>query len=61
MTIAYPYIWAWGTCQGKYPEIGKRKGRPCRMLARGSMNSALVEFEDGKRFVCSRNGLRRRP
>jgi len=31
----------------------------CRVVVRGRMNSALVLFEDGKRFVTSRNGLRR--
>jgi hypothetical protein len=35
-------------------------GEPCRVLARGTMNSALLEFEDGCRTVTSRNGLRRR-
>ena len=57
--ISYPYAWAWGTCGGKYPALGLRRGDVCRVLARGSMNSALVEFKDGARFVCSRNGLRR--
>jgi hypothetical protein len=37
-----------------------RKGQRCRVLARVSMNSALIEFEqDGFRAVASRNGLRR--
>lgn len=36
-----------------------RKGQRCRVLARGKMNSALLEFEDGFRVVTSRNGLRR--
>ncbi len=34
-------------------------GRPCRVLARGKMNSALVEFENGQREVVSRNALRK--
>jgi hypothetical protein len=29
------------------------------VLVRGSMNSALVEFDDGYLVVTSRNGLRR--
>jgi hypothetical protein len=49
----YPYIWFW--CK----VLGDRKGHPCRVLVRGGMNSALVEFEDGYRVVTSRNGLRR--
>jgi len=57
---AFPYIWRWGTCRGKYPEVGKRKGMRCRVLVRGRrMNSALVEFQDGFQTIMSRNGLRR--
>ena len=49
------YVYRWG----KYlPDL---KGRLCRVLARGSMNSALVEFEDGTRHVVSRNALRKSP
>jgi hypothetical protein len=33
------------------------KGRRCRLVARGSMNSALLEFLDGYRMVTSRNAL----
>jgi hypothetical protein len=29
------------------------------VLARGAMNSALVEFDDGVRHITSRNGLRK--
>lgn len=43
----------WGS-QGS-PLFGKR----CRILARGGMNSRLVEFEDGTRHVVSGNALRR--
>jgi hypothetical protein len=53
------YTWRWGTCGGKYPELGQRKGQQCRVLARGAMNACLVEFGDGSRFVTSRNGLKR--
>ena len=35
-------------------------GRMCRVVCRGRMNSALVEFADnGQREVISRNALRR--
>lgn len=34
-------------------------GRPCRILARGTMNSVLIEFENGERCVCSRWAVRR--
>ena len=33
--------------------------RECRVIVRGSMNSALIEFEDGQREVISRNALRK--
>ncbi len=36
-----------------------RKDQCCRLLARGSMNSCLLEFDDGWRMVTSRNALRR--
>lgn len=54
MSSAFPYVWAWTV----RPQPS-RKGQRCRVLARGTMNSALVEFEDGYRVVTSRNGLRR--
>lgn len=38
-----------------------RKGQTCTVLARGTMNSCLVEFEDGYLAVTSRNALRRKP
>ena len=59
----YPYRWAWGYGQrvwDLHDERVNRKGRPCRVVCRGGMNSALIEFEDGHRMVASRNGLRRR-
>jgi len=50
----YPYYWRVKT---RLPE---RKGQSCRVLIRGGMNSALVEFEDGYRVVTSRNYIRRK-
>jgi hypothetical protein len=35
-----------------------RKGQICFVLARGKMNSCLVEFEDGYQMVTSRNALK---
>lgn len=49
----YPYIWRVRT---RLPE---RKGQPCRMLVRGKMNSALIEFTDGHKVVTSRNYIRK--
>ncbi len=48
--IAFPLLFYWR-------RMG-RKGQRCRVLVRGGMNSALVEFEDGYRVVTSRNALR---
>ena len=48
---AYPYRYAWN-------RMGK-KGQRCRVLARGRMNTILVEFADGHRATTSRNALRK--
>lgn len=53
MDKMYPYIWRVKT---RYPE---RKGQLCRVLARGKMNSCLVEFEDGYKTITSRNYIRK--
>lgn len=45
------YIYRWDR-QG-------RKGQRCMVTARGTMNSCLVEFEDGFRMVTSRNALKK--
>lgn len=36
-----------------------RFGQPCRVVARGRLNSILVEFADGTRHVVSRYAVRR--
>lgn len=33
--------------------------KPCRIVARGSMNSIVIEFHDGQRECVSRNSVRR--
>ncbi|MCK9606221.1 MAG: hypothetical protein M0R33_07185 [Methylomonas sp.] len=45
--------WRWK----KY--LPERFGSRCRVLATGTMNSALVEFEDGAKFITSRYAVRR--
>lgn len=40
--------------------LPERYGQSCRILARGTMNSCLIEFEDGVRHVVSRNSIRKR-
>ena len=42
----------WG---GNSPYFGRR----CRIVARGAINSRLVEFSDGEMAVVSANALRR--
>ena len=49
------YTYNWGARHLGF----ERKGQRCRVLVRGKMNSALVEFEDGYRAVVSRNALRK--
>lgn len=46
-----PYIYRWNR-QG-------RKGQPCEVTARGTMNSCSVRFSDGYTMVTSRNALRK--
>jgi hypothetical protein len=57
----YPYVWFWRTnhVRGGRMFDRNRKGERARVLARGAMNSALLEFRDGYRVVTSRSGLRR--
>lgn len=44
----FPLVWRVRT---RLPE---RFGQHCRVLVRGTLNSCLVEFEDGYRVVTSR-------
>lgn len=48
------YVWYW---RSKLPE---RKGQPCRVIARGKLNSIMVEFDDGVRVVTGRYAVRRK-
>jgi len=56
--VKYRYAWAPRFRVPGMPVLD-RKGAVCRLIARGAMNSALVEFEDGAVHVVSRNALRR--
>jgi hypothetical protein len=42
-----------------HTNLPERFDEPCRVLARGRMNSILVEFGDGTRHVVSRFAVRR--
>lgn len=52
--MIYPFVWTWKT------RLAERRGMSLRVIARGKLNSCMVEFEDGERFITSRNALRRR-
>ena len=54
--MTYPYYFTFGNNEKR----ATMKGRACRILARGTQNSRLVEFEDGQREVISGNALRKR-
>ena len=49
------YIFCWGNNSKR----ATLKGKLCKVLFRGRMNSALVEFKDGQRECVSRNALRK--
>jgi len=56
------YIYRWGA-RFRVPGLPvlDRKGEECRVLARGAMNSAMIEFlSDGERHIVSRNALRKK-
>lgn len=53
--MEYPYFYAWGNNTKR----ATLKGRRFNVIARGAMNSALVEFEDGQREIISRNAIRK--
>ncbi len=47
-------------CWGNNSKRATMQGRLCRVICRGAMNSARIEFLDnGQREVISRNALRR--
>lgn len=52
-TEPFSYVWRVKT---RLPE---RKGSLCRVLVRSKMNSCLVEFQDGQRYVTSRQYMRK--
>ncbi len=52
----YPYYYAWKN-NSKRETLYQR---PCRIVARGALNSILIEFENGQREVVSRNAVRKR-
>lgn len=53
MTHAMTHIWYWRKW------LPERKGQPCRIVAVGRLNAALVEFDDGYRVITNRRAVRR--
>lgn len=51
MAPEWPYIYFWHRCG--------RKDQPCKVTARGKMNSCRVEFQDGFKMITSRNAIRK--
>jgi hypothetical protein len=51
----FPYYYAWGNNEKR----ATMKGRRCRVLMRGEMNSCLIEFENGQKEIVSRNAVRK--
>jgi hypothetical protein len=55
MNNLYLYEYRWGNNIIR----AKLKGKKCRILARGKMNTCMIEFEDGERHTISLNALRK--
>ena len=51
--MTHRYVW------GNNPTRALFKGRRCKVLVAGKMNTVILEFEDGVRLVTSRRALRK--
>lgn len=51
--LTFDRVWYWRTT------LPERKGQRCRVIARGKLNSACIEFEDGTRHIVVRHGFRK--
>ncbi len=49
----FPYYYRWGN----NPKRATMKGRHCRIVARGKMNSMQIEFKDGQREIVSQQSI----
>jgi hypothetical protein len=50
--MMFTHIWFWRS------RLSERKGQLCKVIARGKLNSILVEFADGFKVVTSRYAVR---
>jgi hypothetical protein len=39
--------------------LPERKNQSCRILAAGKLNSIMIQFEDGVRYIVSRRSVRK--
>lgn len=53
--MKFPYVYGWKNNSKRLTLYGRR----FKVIHRGKMNSALVEFEGGQREVISRNAIRK--
>ena len=53
--VTHTYIWK------NNPKRLTLTGRACTILARGKMNSCLIEFSNGQREIVSRYAVRKQP
>lgn len=61
MPSEWPYRYSWAKTKQGPIDGGSRKGQPCRVTARGKLNSCRVEFQDGFVMITSRNAIRKNP
>ena len=54
----YPLVYAW-RLRALWGSNSPYYGRRCRIVARGALNSRMIEFENGALAVVSGNALRR--
>lgn len=57
--MEFPLIYRNRLCVLWGPNGSPLHGKRCRIVARGAMNSRMVEFEDGALHIVSGNALRR--
>lgn len=59
----FPFVYAWANTpaapDGWRMRCLSRQGDRCKVLAHGSKNTILIEFEDGFQVTTSRNALRK--
>ncbi len=55
----YSLVYSWRLAILWGPQGSPLFGRRCRIVARGALNSRLIEFDNGERHVVSGNSLRR--